>query len=69
MNSVKIITRDINGYTRVHLMDWCKVSSFIDAGEITDEDEILLVFVNESCIYSALNSNPITLEDLTGFFG
>lgn len=66
---ISITVRDINGkrdtvYRRFQ-------SEIIDAikEDISDDDEILLVMQDGTCIYSALGSDhPITKDDLTGFF-
>lgn len=67
MEEVWIVTRDVNGNRTDHYLNWDKVCGYIQE-TFTDEDEILLVVVEDSCIYSSLFNNPIDLEDLTGFF-
>lgn len=67
MEEVLIITRDINGKRTNHYLHWDNVCSYIQ-GNFTDEDEILLVIVENSCIYSYLSSDHITASDLLGFF-
>lgn len=67
MEEVVIITRDINGKRLDHYLRWDNVSSYVE-DHITDEDEILLVAVEDSCIYSSLFNNPITKHELIGFF-
>lgn len=73
MEKVKIFMRDINGRRYMMSMRWWDVSvelsKQVTTGEISEEDEILLVLVDGACIYSALSDNPITLDELTGFFG
>lgn len=73
MGQVKIFMRDANGRRYTMMMPWEDVNVELveqrTAGEISDEDEILLVLVGGTCIYSALTNDPITLDDLTGFFG
>ena len=66
MEEVTIVTRDINGKRTDHHMRWDGVCKYIQEN-FTDEDEILLVIVEDYCIYSLLN-DPITREDLIGFF-
>ena len=65
---VFIVTRDINGKRTEHCLWWKDVCSYVQEN-LTDEDEILLVVVADACVYSALVNNPITVDDLTGFFG
>ena len=68
MEDVMILTRDINGKKTSHNIAWDKVAKYV-YDMFDDEDEILLVTVEGTCIYSALESNPITKDDLIGFFG
>lgn len=67
MEEVIIVTRDINGKRTDHYLHWDGVCSYIQEN-FTDEDEILMVVVEDSCIYSSLFNDPITREDLIGFF-
>lgn len=69
--SIDIVIRDVNGKrTRVHFADRNDLYAAIQNGCLTDEDEVLLVFVGCQCIYSALMAAAgLTIEDLTGFFG
>lgn len=67
MEDVVIITRDINGERTNHYMLWDQAYTYIEE-HLTDEDEILLVMVEDSCIYSGLLNDPISREELTGFF-
>lgn len=67
MEEVLIITRDINGKRESHFLRWDKVCEYIQEN-FTDEDEILLVIVEGSCVYSYLASDSITRGDLLGFF-
>ena len=67
MQEVWIVTRDVNGKRTDHYLHWDSAYSYIQ-GNFTDEDEILLVVIEGSCVYSSLFNNPINLEDLLGFF-
>lgn len=67
MEEVVIVTRDINGKRTDHFLRWDKVTSYIQ-DNFTDEDEILLVIVEGSCIYSYLSSDSINRYTLLGFF-
>lgn len=59
MQEVWIVTRDINGKRTDHYLHWDSACSYVQ-GNFTDEDEILLVIVEGSCIYSSLSSDSIT---------
>ena len=65
---IRILVRDINGkrtsYTFNNRSDLLLSISNI----FSDEDEILLILWKGTCIYSQLGSNPITWEDVSGFF-
>ena len=67
MEEVVIITRDINGSRIDHYLHWDKVCDYIQQN-LTDEDEILLVIVEDTCIYSSLFNDRINCSDLLGFF-
>ena len=73
MEEVTIITRDVNGKrTKLEYL-WDSICSFINGhggieANIHDDDEILLILVDGICIYSGLTDNPITWEDVSGFF-
>lgn len=67
MEDVLIVTRDCNGKRTDHHLLWDQVYVYVD-DHLTDEDEILMVMVEDSCIYSSLASDPITREELIGFF-
>ena len=68
MEEVVIVTRDINGKRTTHHLWWNDVLLNYIEETFTDEDEILLVIVEDTCIYSGLTEDPITTEDLIGFF-
>ena len=66
---VDIHTRDVNGRRTIHTIpDISLVCNFIDELEGKDELKILMVFVYDTCIYSQLGNDPITWDDITGFF-
>lgn len=67
IEEVRIVTRDVNGKRQEHYLYWDSVCKYVQES-ITDEDEILLVFVEDQCVYSGLAHNPINREDLMGFF-
>lgn len=68
MQEVIIHTRDLNGQHMVHYLTWDFVCSYIESQKFTDEDQILMIVVEDSCIYSAIFDKPITWDDVTGFF-
>ena len=70
METVVIITRDINGKRIGHFSTWDDICDYINSKrESVEEEEILLVFVDERCIYSGLwNTVPLSWGDLLGFF-
>ena len=68
MIGVIITTRDINGTKLQHFMEWDQVCSYIQERGFTDEDEILMIDVEGTCVYSGLMGAPITWDDVTGFF-
>lgn len=67
MEDVLIVTRDCNGKRTNHCLHWDSVCEYVDE-TFTEEDEILLVIVEGTCIYSALSNEEIVVDDLTGFF-
>ena len=64
---VTIITRDVNGNRSGHYFAWDEACEFIPE-HITAEDEILVVMAGEVPLYSSLGNDPITIDDLIGFF-
>ena len=69
MEIVAFILRDINGKRRRLELYWDDVCSYIDKWRtMLEEDEILMITVNDMCIYSGLTSTSITWEDAVGFF-
>lgn len=68
MNVIKIYLRDINGNKHVMCFNW-DVYGIDGFEKIPEEDEILFVFLNGSCVYSCLNREyAITKEELIGCF-
>ena len=65
---VEIYVRDINGKRDFYRLDWQYSSDFIDLSKTSEDEEILLILFNGTCIYSQLTSGPITWEDVVGFF-
>ena len=67
--TVRITLRDYNG--RRFTLEYASTSDACTgvAEDISDEDEILEVFINGQYIWTALGSdNGLTIDDLTGFF-
>lgn len=67
MEEVVIISRDINGKRINHLLHWDGVCDYVQ-DTLTDEDEILLVIIEGTCVYSYLSADSISKYDLIGFF-
>lgn len=66
---VEIHTRNINGKRTMHkIPDVSLVCQFVEELKKPDEEEILLVLVTGTCVYSQLGNEPITWDDITGFF-
>lgn len=69
MEEVIIITRDINGTRNSHYLRWDNVCDYIQKSKFTEDDEILLVIVEGTCIYSGLwTVNQLTWTELQSFF-
>ena len=70
MEQVVIITRDINGKRIGHFSTWDDICDYINSKrESVENEEILLVFVDERCIYSGLqDKGTLSWGDLLGFF-
>ena len=72
---ITITFRDINGKRQeisqqTPSLMYHALYEAIEKEIITDEDEILLVVQDNMCLYSALCViQPITIDDLLGFFG
>ena len=67
MQEVWIVTRDINGKRTDHYLHWDSAYKYIQEN-ITDEDEILLVVIEDSCVYSSIFADSIDKWALLGFF-
>lgn len=67
---VTIMFRDINGKKESYLFpnSAAVYECLSDDKEYFENDEILLVQIGESVVYSALAHQPIDFEDLLGFF-
>lgn len=65
-----IVVRDINGKRDTFEFDNnYAVLSWAD-NYLTEDDEILIVYQGNLCLYSGLQSSEwLTCDDLTGFFG
>ena len=70
---ISILTRDMNGRRTTHI--WPNQAALIEElssehqVSIGPEDEILLVMLGRSVLYSQLaNPDGITVEDIVGFF-
>lgn len=69
-HDVVIITRDVNGERYERRMTWDKVCVFASNNkEDLEDEEILLIVVEDTCIYSSLMTDKVlTWDDITGFF-
>lgn len=66
---VIISVRDINGKRFKIFKEWDEISNFITTHMDEIEDlEILLITYKGTCIYSELGNEPITWEEVRGFF-
>ena len=66
---VEILIRDINGNPSVISLKWSEICEFINnCTPMLSDEEILLITCNGTCIYSQLGNDPITWEDVSGFF-
>ena len=69
MEEVFVMTRDVNGKRNYHYLRWGNVCSYIENDEALRDEEILMVMVNDICIYSALQDHKmLSWEALVGFF-
>lgn len=69
MEEVIIITRDCNGKRTEHYLRWDNVCSYVDKNDFNEDDEILLVIVEGTCIFSGLwTVNQLCWDEITGFF-
>lgn len=65
---IEIITRDINGKKMLYSFKG-QDDLLENINAISDEDEVLIVNLDKSTLYSALSSESgITIDDITGFF-
>lgn len=71
MESVTIITRDVNGKRNTHYLRWDSVCKYVENNkEHLVDDEILMISVDGQCVYSGLwTVDLLTWEEVTGFFG
>lgn len=62
-----VLIRDVNGRkTQIEFSSWDAIT---DIGSyISEDDEILMVYVGDNCVWCGLWREPITVDDLTGFF-
>lgn len=66
---IKIAVRDINGKRSIYRFEnRSDLLQFLNTHIPTDDDEILLIIWSGTCVYSQLGNNPITWEDVSGFF-
>ena len=69
MEEVFVMTRDVNGKRNYHYLRWDNVCDYVLNNEEFQEEEILMVMVNDICIYSGLqNGDGLTWRALVGFF-
>lgn len=69
MDEVFVMTRDVNGKRNYHYLRWDNVCDYVKNEEGLHDEEILMVMVNDICIYSALQDHKmLSWEALIGFF-
>lgn len=70
MEEVLIVTRDINGNRTHHYLRWDSVCDYINSARFQDiDEELLLIIVEGTCIYSGLTSfATMNWSDVLGFF-
>lgn len=69
MEEVFILTRDVNGKRNYHYLRWDDVCNYIENSMGIRDEEILIVMVNDICIFSGLQHNGILNWDtVAGFF-
>jgi hypothetical protein len=69
MEEVFVMTRDVNGKRNYHYLRWDNVCDYVLKDSELRDEEILMVMVNDICIYSALQDNRmLSWEALVGFF-
>lgn len=71
METVTIITRDVNGNRNTHYLRWDSVCKYIENNkDHLMNDEILMISVDGQCVYSGLTASfDLNWEEVTGFFG
>ena len=65
---IRIMYRDLNGKRSSHVCKGYDAAYSFARDTLSEEEEILLVYINDQCVYSSLQGNPITNEDLAAFF-
>lgn len=69
MEEVFVMTRDVNGKRNYHYLRWDDVCDYVIKDEGIRDEEILMVMVNDICIYSALQDHKmLSWQALVGFF-
>lgn len=69
MEEIFVITRDVNGKRNYHYLRWDNVCSYVENEEGLQDEEILMVMVNDICIYSALGATfSLDWNEVVGFF-
>lgn len=70
MDEVLILTRDVNGKRNYHYLRWDDVCDYVLKDTELRDEEILMVTVNNVCIYSALSASfSLDWGEIVGFFG
>ena len=64
---VEIYYRDIDGSAGYIEFDYLAGNRYYFK-TMSEDEEIILVLFNGTCIYSALTAEPITWEELGGYF-
>ncbi|MBR1988570.1 MAG: hypothetical protein IKA36_06020 [Clostridia bacterium] len=65
---IRIMYRDLNGKRSSHVCKGYDAAYSFARDNLSEEEEIQLVYINDQCVYSSLQGNPITNEDLVAFF-
>lgn len=69
MEVIEIVTRDTNGKRLHHYLHWDYVCKYVNTNESIKNDEILLILVDGTCIYSAMwTVDILDWDSVTGFF-
>jgi hypothetical protein len=70
MEEVFIMSRDVNGKRNYHYLRWDDVCSYVENDKELRYEEILMVTVNNVCVYSALSASfSLDWNEVVGFFG